>query len=254
MARFVYFFILIIILGCSPTDEELSIVSISDDINLYLSQGVDNNGPHPIIEVSTKETQPCSNLAFNYFLQTDSTDITLDILDISLEGACDQKPMKTTTRIPVLTPININSFKLIIKSIVENTGHLSSYDKVFNLQFESTEGFTLKNNEVLRIPNHSVWGAMEVPKDSITSYSNQLNQIIAPYKTNAYDMTPGEYGLFYYHGNQSSFDDMLVSSGPNISFFFKYNDWPSVAKAIKDFITSKSITNYKATNYIAEEI
>lgn len=115
--------------------------------------------------------------------------------------------VRDTTKLGLLSngsyPIQIN-----LKDVVLNNGTFTISDTKLSLQMQTTDGITIPINDILRVPQGTIWGMLKYNADQV-NLVNAFSDSLKTYVHN-FSLLNGNYGYF-------QFIDNTLALNPNIT-------------------------------------
>ena len=183
-------------ISCSKDPREINIYDIPDEFKIDLHQVPTEFGTQPSIKISTVKPQPCENNHINAVLSKSSNTLNIEIREIIQAVDCILNPLKLSIDLFAILQTNTYNLNISLKDQVFNDGKLTVGDDKFSMTLRSDYGILLGKSEILKIPDHHVWGYVIHPKN-VTTLEHSLSEMMRPLYEGPSPLYTGEYGLFY---------------------------------------------------------
>lgn len=207
--------------GCNLTDIEDPIIVPAVEKEFFVEMREQLGTPPRNLSVwlRTIKVQNCLNSSIRYEIAETPSRIRIDIEGINTPTDCmpGAAQARETIEVSPLVP-GLISFDINLKNTVNNQGTLHITPEVYTLNLATEEGLVITNNQLRRIPDHTIWGYVtySLPPGQIVA-GNFINELAA--LSSAGSFTPGNYGYFSVPSTGSSFGISESPADPNIRTF-----------------------------------
>ncbi len=247
-------FSIFLLIGCSSDLQEKTILDLSDDIQIELSQGIGPSGPYPTLIISSKSVFNCSNFEYSYNLIQVENSLSLNIIDLVQVGECDGNKGIASTTVQC-HPFDIDQTLTVhLNSNFTTEANIKTYDHYYHLTPSIQMGTEILESEILRIPSNTAFGSISFKREITSSELEKINQLFESFNVNKIILEPGNYGLFEHLGTTIAYKYNELTSTSNVSVFFKYEDWNLVQSQWAEMINDLEIENHSITNYKGETL
>ncbi|MFK7935286.1 MAG: hypothetical protein AB8G22_17365 [Saprospiraceae bacterium] len=203
--------LILIILGSiwsctfNNVDDPKVVVSIEDEFEIQLWETLSSDQRSLQLRTETLAEEQCLNYEIAFQVVKRSNRIRTTIDDIIEPDDCLPGNARPTAHIDLGKVDNgLYEFEINLKnSTIVNTGQLVVNDNSYLVEMNSTDGITLTPNQLLRIPEGTVWGYLSADnvENIATDFLTDLNT-----SENTKEFLEGNYGYFSLTGdNEISF-------------------------------------------------
>ncbi len=155
------------------------------------------------LRIETIRNENCLNATIEHTVQQSGNQVEISLKKISNPVNCQsgQGPAKTTAKLDQLTLGNYN-FSIDLLETITNEGVLVNGASSWRLNLKTENGIQILHNELLKIPEYSIWGWV--------SYSGSTQQVAARVLDDISQLSsgrtfePGYYGHFSLNADQIS--------------------------------------------------
>lgn len=191
--------IVTIIAGCelaAPKDP-IIVAKVEDEFYIDMWEKLDGpSGRNLIVKIESIKNEDCLNYRMDYFFSRVGNRLKISLNNIIKPADCipGEAPVKAGVDAGSL-PSGTYEFDIDFKSLVENKGRLSVNAESYLLDMKSEDGIVLLRNELLRVPNNTIWGYVTFQQGQDEAIANEfLTDLEALSKTVTYPA--GYYGHF----------------------------------------------------------
>ncbi len=245
-----YLLLLLTILVISAcTKEDTNKIPIDKGLNVSLKQQFSNEGSFVTLECITKDTYSCSNHQLVYSLNIMNNEFYINFfnIDCNICGISEDKSSSADIALPLLSE-GLYPIHFTINNTTE-TAYLSINAAVAKLNFNFSEASNKKidivNEEMLLIPNHSIWGEVYFYNDYTDEAHNMLEQFVAM-GAEATTLAPGRYANCFdvLENNKIIFNDIIPEGDVSkIPFLYTYEgDTQNIINIIEDTINKNKLS------------
>lgn len=220
--------------SCKKDSGSELFINLESELEISLSQDVDESGSFPIINISAIDSIDCLNskLVINPVFKNQDMEFQIDGITVE-NNVCLIGNKKLFTNFKLNKQDHFLIFN--IKNFSKSKGLFTYNTRESKLSFQNNEGLKLKLGEILNIEPNTFWGSIIGTSDQISQFKSILNQ-----NTNSLDKPQfGNYGNFEYneyfvkpHNDQPDF--FLKDS--DFNFYNKYTNWSNLKSEIQNFI------------------
>lgn len=184
----------------NDVDDPTVIVDIEDEFSVEMWEALSPTTPSFQLRATTISEESCLNYEIEYQIIRRSNRIRASIDDIVEPDDC--LPGKATPEVEMEIGIVDNGlyeFEINLKnSTIVNTGQLVVTNESYTVDMSSTNGITLQSNELLRVPNGTVWGYLSAKdlEPIAIDFFNELSEL-----TTDKSFLEGNYGYFSITGD-----------------------------------------------------
>ncbi len=198
--------------GCNIFDDGKSkVVEITPEFNVDIFEELGQVRQFQII-ASSIEDQDCENYSIDSHSQRSSKSIRISLNDIVFPENCipGNAPAKSVIPLGFLANDNNYIFQINLKNTIFNNGMLSVTDRAYVLSMETKDGIVLMRSELLRVPQHVIWGYIGFDDagavaDAPANFISDLENLTVPQ-----DFEEGYYGHYSIErNNKLSFPTQL---------------------------------------------
>ncbi|MCB0704656.1 MAG: hypothetical protein KDC34_05075 [Saprospiraceae bacterium] len=203
--------------GCSKDNTDPGIlVDVPTTFNVRMIEHLDSTGRSLSFQVSTIEFRDCLNETIDYNLFQNQNSVQLSLNEIVAPETCMEGSAPATVSI-LLPDLVKYSYKVQIslKNTIENNGTLINEDTRYRLDMETFNGFQVLNPELLKVPEHVIWGSFAFRSEDMATISQAFFQELEQLAHSGTFPT-GDYGHFYVISDQNVF--ILDQSPSDLSF------------------------------------
>lgn len=152
-------------------------------------------------EIETIEDEPCANAVIEARLTKVSYQVRVSLQDILAPADCIPGTAPAFTSLDAgLLPAGYYRLTIDLKSEVVNEGQIIVRGDRYLIDMETTNGFTLPEKELLRIPENTIWGYVTYESTSDEALATDFQESIAALADNG-AFARGYYGHFQVTGN-----------------------------------------------------
>jgi hypothetical protein len=190
--------------SCSKKNNQGKIVDIEPEFTVQPWEQLDANGGTFGLAIATIANQNCGGTRIDGTSNKIGSKISVTIKKLLYPNTCNgnAEPARDTVVVGKLTKGKY-VFNLNLKDVILNEGTLTVEDNKFSLAMEKTDGITVANKEIYRVPYGTIWGYMSYDNSQeakATKFFNDLDKVSATISTPA-----GDYGYFNYSNS-----DLLI--------------------------------------------
>lgn len=230
--------IFIIIAGCelaSPKDP-IIVPKVEDEFYIDLWERLDGtSGRNLIVKIESIKNEDCLNYRMDYFFSRTGNRLKISLNNIIKPTDCvpGEAPVKADVDAGSL-PSGTYNFDIDFKSLVENKGLLSVNSESYLLDMKSEDGIVLLREELLRVPDNTIWGYVTFQQGQDEAAANDfLTDVQALGKAPTY--RSGYYGHFTISPLDGKvFVDQQPTTSNIKTFLLEYTDNDTVLKNLLD--------------------
>lgn len=183
--------------GCSVLEEpdELTIVNISADYVIELSQSLQLGPNLLMINVQSTETKNCKNSYIDLSTNATGNQIQLILGEIIHSNPCDNIDGFIEAQSSFEVSPRQYSINISLKNVVQNFGVIDVSLDRYQLNLESENGIYIKDPMVKIIPDGYVWGQIKLDE---VDHQSTLESVIleAQQKNSSHNLDDGNYSYF----------------------------------------------------------
>jgi len=184
-------------LGCNlnqSADNEV-VIDVDDDFKLTFRENLETIDDDLLFFLESIDNRECE--ADTLLMQIDdfATAVRIDIDVVNSTGAClpGNTPAKTQAASATLRNDRL-ALSIKLEDLVNNQGAILKNDRDFSIQMETTHGFYLPYETILRVPRSSIWGYVGFSptfREEAQAFLNQFQAL-----TQGLEAEEGQYGYF----------------------------------------------------------
>lgn len=246
-----FFTIVAFLLSCQKDDSVLDYINIEQDVELILSQNVNEFGPYAEVIVSTVDSVNCKNaeLVIEQKGVNEKTEVFINGL-VNFSN-CEAGKAKPVSYVKLGFNQNNHAIVFVLKSTVASEGFIEYNNETIELNLELPKGIVVKNNTVQKLQDNTVWGTLTNSNSSVTK---EFDALIMGHKQSNFSPQIGNYGVLKFY-NDSTIDindeDILNAKSASKKFFFQYQNWDEFIAELRAFKekhpeVTLSLRNFKA--------
>jgi hypothetical protein len=228
-----FFVIACVILSCKKENESSSIINLKSEIEVSLSQDVDDRGPYPVLKISTIDSLECINAKFLINNIDNVSEVEVQINGITIEnGICEVGNDKIYEDFRLKNQNHSMIFN--IKNFSKSKADFFFTPKESKIKFETQDGIRIKNNEILNIENNSCWGSVLGTDEQVKKFKEILKQS----EDIPNSIQEGNYGIFSYENGwitTHQYHPKFFIKDAHYNFFIKYINWVTLKSNILEF-------------------
>jgi hypothetical protein len=224
-----------ILLSCQSDVIEVNYINIEQDVELSLSQNVNDFGPFAEVIVSTVDSVSCKNseLVIEQKGVNDKTEVFIN--GLVHNGICVAGNAKPESFVKLGNESVNHPIAFVLKSAIISEGFIEYNDSSIKLNLNLPKGIVVKNSTVQKLQENTVWGTMTSTDANIIK---EFDALLLNHKQNAYRPQIGNYGLLKYYNetNIEINDDAIINTKSAArKYYFQYQNWDNFKAGIKAF-------------------
>ncbi len=209
--------------------------NIEQDIEIALSQNVNEFGPYTELIINTLDSVDCKNTQLEVELKNIAEKIEVYINGLSKSSDCVVGMSKPTSYSNIGNSSYDQTISFILKESIISEGTMYQKEGKVELNLELPKGLVLKNSTILKIDNNTVWGTLSTNNSKeLTEFTTLLDKN----KQSTYAPKSGNYGLFQYFNESEIWITDRKIQNPLIQskrFFIQYRNWDNLVNDIKAY-------------------
>lgn len=223
--------------GCSldSLNDPVIVADIENEFYIDLWETLGNISDFQLV-IETIVDEECLNVPIDFDLLKRPNDFKVTLNEIVVPSDCNPGSAPATASVSLGNlPIGAYSFSINLKNTVNNVGLLTVTPNQYLLEMETEHGFILVRSQLLRIPDHTIWGYVNFVADQsdlAAAFIEELKTLTAPK-----NFLRGYYGHFTIN---NEVNNITVTDQPIdftlTSFIHSYTD--EERDAIEGLITS----------------
>jgi hypothetical protein len=249
MQYFRYISFLFVFTACTKDTVTNDYINIEKDIELSLSQNVNDSGSYTELIITTYDSVDCKNTLLIVDQKINANSIEIYINGLSKSGSCINGKTKPIAYNNIGYTIDDQNIAFILKNNIKNEGNLFLNGNNIELNLDLPKGLAVKTNRIIKLPGNTVWGFL----NSNTSKAlTDFQAIINKHKKTSYFPEAGNYGLFqYFNDADIRLTDKKIGSseGANKKFYFQFENWDNFMSDVKLFKSTYPDAIISARNF-----
>lgn len=223
--------------GCSVLEEpdELSIVNISADYVVELSQSLQLGPNLLMINVQSTETKNCQNSYIDLSTNVTGDQIQLILGEVIHSNPCDQIDGFIEAESFFEVSPRQYSINISLKNVVQNHGVINVSLDRYQLNLESENGIYIKDPMIKIIPDGYVWGKINL--DEIGPQSTLETVVLEAHQKNSlHNLEDGNYSHFIIKDGEIQLPQEDITDTLTKSFIVKQEEsFEEITKRFETF-------------------
>lgn len=197
----VYSWCLFLVAGCdfSSLDDPIVISEVEDEfyIDLWENLGPTQEERNLVVQIESIQTEQCLNYRIDYQFSKDGNRLKIALNNIikPLDCVTGEATVKSDVNTGYLLN-GIYSFNIDLKKTVSNDGQLTVSADSYTLDMQSENGFSMKHEELLRVPDGAIWGYVNYQQAVNESLANKFLEDLKNISQSPTAYRAGYYGHF----------------------------------------------------------
>lgn len=220
--RFLILLLVAFLHSCQRDQEPDTIYNLEEDLQLYISQDVNETGPYLLLGIETVEPVNCTNIEFSMRVEKSQYSIRMFLDDVLVKGACMVGAAHVTHEEEIVYPEETTYVKLNLLSTSEKSGFIGFSGSNYYLSFQEGQGLVIDDRPLKRLPEQTAWGYFNHTSQSGEVGLKKAEQFLDGLKVSG-NIENGYYGLVEQTDDGFEFRNDTFNIQP-LSFFVKYQD------------------------------
>ncbi len=190
------------ITACLKDTEQSEFVNIGQAFSVDLTQGLAEEGSHPVLYLQTTTIIECNEA--NILVEINEGDpFNIKIIDVVTPEECLDGFTYADQDILLPNEIGQYNLQLEINQIVKNEGTLVVENDGYFIEWKSEDGIQVLNSTLNRLRDNLIWGYIFRDSGNSDILLNELKVRLNNAVSASINLDPGNYGVFEYLTPQS---------------------------------------------------
>ena len=217
-------FVFSVLSSCSLTgNDKDTVINVNEDFTIDMNQLL-GSSRQLVFELASVEPVSCMNTSINNAVFIQNKKVTLLINNIEPASDCNpgEAAARATSHVGYLQNGDYDFF-VTLRNTVTNEGKLTVSNDQFEISMTSSDGISILNDVMLRIPEETIWGYVAYDDENAVGAAPQdfINELES--LTQQKQLEQGFYGYF----NIATTGDLVFKTPPAFnhinSFFYEFD-------------------------------
>lgn len=197
----VYSWCMLFVMGCdfSSLNDPIIISEVDDEfyVAMWETLGTTNEERNLIIKIESIKPEKCLNYRIDYQFSKDGNRLKVALNNIIKPLDC--VPGEAIVKADVSAGYLLNgiySFNIDLKNTLFNDGQLTIRSDSYALDMQSEDGFSMKQKELLRVPDGAIWGYVTYQQAVDEAIANKFVEDLKNISQTPLNYRSGYYGHF----------------------------------------------------------